>query len=298
VVLDTVLNTVLDIVRQCCARLGCADSGGTTALHLAALAASVTSPPQPRIALALAECASASQRATWCDHRGCTPLHYAAFADDAQLIIALSSFGCGALNACAVLDQWGRTPRTIASALGHEQAAEALRVLERESSDARWCAAHGQMLRCEACAMDVDRTMRGSGAQWDPRALCGSAAGVALGGGGGTAALGDGEERGGVGGPEKAELAKVGERRKRANIAVGSDVVLCGLRTAALNGARGVVLTKCAGKDERYGVQVVHPRTGAPKRVSVRRRHLHVVISAAVAADDGGEAAGSGEDPT
>ena len=115
-------SAVLSFVRVSYARLGCADTRGTTALHIAAL--SVASPPAasgsppataaaalaplPRVVCALAECADATQRATWCDERGCTPLHYAAFADDARLIAALAPFGCGALPACATVDRWGR----------------------------------------------------------------------------------------------------------------------------------------------------------------------------------------------
>lgn len=115
-------SAVLSFVRSSYARLGCADERGTTALHIAAI--SVASPsassdlpattpatavvvPLNRVVCALAECADAAQRSTWCDQRGCTPLHYAAFADDARLVTALALFGCGALPACATVDRWG-----------------------------------------------------------------------------------------------------------------------------------------------------------------------------------------------
>jgi hypothetical protein len=157
-----------------------------------------------------------------------------------------------------------QTPRCIANALGNERAAAALAALEAESADARWCAARESAPRCACCALAV--TPRA--ARWCPQTQRGApkeedAAAAAV-----------EEDVPAVEGDEPPASEEAAEEEDPCP--VGAQVVLCALRSAALNGSRGTVLTR--GENSRVGVEVTHPQTGGRKRVSVRRRNVHIVL--------------------
>ena len=75
---------------------------------------------------------------------------------------------------------------------------------------------------------------------------------------------------------EEEPLASVETAEQDDPCAIGAQVVLCALRSAALNGACGTVLAR--DESTRVGVEVTHPQTGRRKRVSVRWRNVHVVL--------------------